>query len=271
MKNGPIFRDVVPCFQQAMMASFCVVCIACNNIIPAKAETHSPNLQPKLSPVQHATAKSDRASIKLSVVQAMWTALAFEDAKQLASLLKNGADPNAPEELSLMTPLMVSEKAEIAKLLIKAGADPNSKDKLGRTVTHHAVKMEEAASIVRLLGEAGANVDVRAKELANMTPLLSAVNYYVESPAREETALVIRILAHLGSDLEAVDSASRSALAIAAAQNQPKLIRLLIELGADPERATAEGKTPLDYARDANAEDAIQALASIPTPAPKAN
>lgn len=212
--------------------------------------------------LQQPTKKSDRAELKMSLSQALWAALAFEDAKKVAQLLLDGADPNATEEISLMTPLMVSEKADIAKLLIEAGADPNGVDKLGRTVTHHALKMDEAASIVRILGEAGAKIDTSAKEIGGMTPLLCAVQHYVEGQEREETGTAIRILVHLGADTNAVDAAGRSALAIAATNNQPGLIRLLIELGADPLRVMANGKTPLDYAREAKAQDAIKELAS---------
>jgi ankyrin repeat protein len=49
------------------------------------------------------------------------------------------------------------------------------------------------------------------------------------------------------------------------------LIRLLIELGADPARRLVNGRTPLDYAREAKAEDAIQALAAAPSKQPPAN
>jgi ankyrin repeat protein len=231
----------------------------------------SASAQANTIPLQQSTEKSDRAGLRMSLDQALWASLAFEDKKQLGELLKNGADANAVEEISLMTPLMVSEKAEIAKLLLAAGADPDGKDKLGRTVTHHAVKMAEAATIVRLLGEAGANIDVPAEGVANMTPLLSAVEHYIEDHARNETTTVIRILAHSGANLEALDSAGRSPLAVAAAHNRPELIRLLIELGADPQRETADGKTPLDYAREAKAEDAIQELASIPSKGTRAN
>lgn len=256
--------------QRAVVAVVCT-CFAIGALtVPglagdALAEGQGENL------LQQSTEKSDRAGLKMSLSQAMWAALAFEDDAQLGALLKKGADANAAEEISLMTPLMVSEKAAIAKLLIEAGADPNSKDKLDRTVTHHAVKMRQAATIVRLLGEAGAQIDVPAPGIGGMTPLLCAVEHYVEGQAREETALVIRILTHLGANLEAVDSAGRSALVIAAAHNQPKLIKLLIELGADPQRATASGKTPLDYAREANADDAIQELAPKPSGASKEN
>lgn len=223
------------------------------------------------NPRQQSTEKSDRGQLRMSLAQAMWTSLAFEDPQKLAKLLNKGADPNIPEEISQMTPLMVAEKAEIAKLLLKAGADPNGKDRLGRTVTHHAVKMTDAASIVRLLGEAGARIDERANDLAGMTPLHYAIEHYLEDKDREETALAIRILSHLGANTNATDAAGRSPLTIAAAYNQPELIKLLIELGADPEQTAADGKTPLDFAREAKAEDAIQALAAAPSRQPKAN
>ncbi|MBX2805734.1 MAG: ankyrin repeat domain-containing protein [Hyphomicrobiales bacterium] len=235
------------------------------------AQDGSPKEQATVNSSQQSTQKSDRSGLTMSLSQALWASLAFEDKEQIAELLQSGADANAVEEISLMTPLMVSERGEVAKLLLDAGADPNSKDKLGRTVSHHAVKMSEAATVVRLLGEAGADIDVPAAGIANMTPLLCAIEYYIEDHVRDETALVIRMLAHLGADLEAVDSAGRSALAIAAAFNQPALIQLLIDLGADPQRATADGRTPLDYAREAKAEQAIRILASNPSKSLKAN
>lgn len=271
MENEIIAGRLFVFRQRAIVAVVCMCFAIGAGTLPGLAGDAPAKGQAGENLLQQSTEKSDRAGLRMSLSQAMWAALAFEDDGQLAALLKKGADPNAAEEISLMTPLMVSEKAAIAKLLIEAGADPNGKDKLDRTVIHHAVKMREAATIVRLLGEAGAEIDHPASGIAGMTPLLCAVEHYIEDQAREETALVIRILAHLGADLEAVDSAGRSALVIAAAYNQPKLIRLLIELGADPQRATASGKTPLDYAREANAEDAIQELASKSSGAPKAN
>jgi ankyrin repeat protein len=130
--------------------------------------------------------------------------------------------------------------------------------------------MREAASVVQLLAKAGAIIDARARDASQSTPLLSAVEYYLDDKDRKETALVIRILVHLGANIDAVDAVGRTALAIAAEQNQPELIRLLIELGADPARKMVNGRTPLDYARDANAQDALRVLgatASRPLPA----
>lgn len=214
---------------------------------------------------------ADRDVLELSLDQAMWTALAFEDAAKLRDVLKRGADPNKPEKLSQMTPLMAAETAELVEILLEAGADPNQKDRTGRTALHHAVKMREAGSIVRLLGQAGADVNAPAKDIGDCTPLLSAVEHYFEDKAREETALAIRILVHLGADINASDATGHNALSLAASRNQPELIRLLIELGADPERRLVNGRTPLDYAREAKAEDAIQALAAAPSKQPAAN
>ncbi len=202
--------------------------------------------------------------LEMSVEQALWTALAFEDVPKLKELLKYGADPNKPEKLSLMTPIMAAETETMAKILLEAGANPNLRDRTGRTALHHAVKMREAGSLVRLLGQAGADVNARAnKDFSAETPLLSAIENYLEDKNRSETALAIRILIHLGADLDAADLSGRTPLAVAAANNQPALIRLLMELGADPARRMVNGRTPLDYAREANAEDAIKALDTI--------
>ncbi|MGF1620700.1 MAG: ankyrin repeat domain-containing protein [Rhodomicrobiaceae bacterium] len=206
--------------------------------------------------------EGDRVALEMSIQEAMWTALAFEDADKVEDLLKRGAAPNKPEELTRMTPLMAAETAAMTKILLDAGADPDQRDRVGRTALHHAIKAREAASIVRVLGQAGADVNARAADIGECTPLHVAVEHYVEVEDHKEVALAIRILVHLGADIDATDAAGRSVLAIAAKQNQPELIRLLIELGADPGRKLGDGRTPVDYAREANAVDALKALSA---------
>jgi len=215
--------------------------------------------------------QNDPESLEMSLQEAMWTALAFEDVRTLKDLLSRGATPNKAETLSKMTPLMAAESAEIVELLLAAGANPNQRDRLGRTALHHAVKAREAGSIVRVLGQAGAKVDVRAEDLGTGTPLLSAVEHYAEEEDPAETAVAIRILVHLGADIEATDSGGRSALAIAAAQDEAKLIELLLELGANPSRSLEDGRTPLDYAREADAEEAMKVLSGVTGSAPRSN
>ncbi len=236
---------------------------------PAAGSGNSVSVRAKSSPKIVPQAPS--GTLEMSREQAMWTALAFEDVDKLRAILQQGANPNTAEELSQMTPLMACETAAIAKVLLEFGADPNLRDRTGRTALHHAVKMREAASVVQLLVRAGADVNARARDIGESTPLLSAVEHYLEDKDHTETELVIRILVHLGADINAADSGGRTALAIAAAHNQPDLIRLLVELGADPQRKMVNGRTPLDYAEEAKAQDAIQALASATSRQPRAN
>ncbi len=78
------------------------------------------------------------------------------------SLLEKGADPNARDEATGITPLMDAAKAgniEIARLLIDNGADVNAKDRNGRAVLHYAELGEMIygkTGIVKLLKAAGA-------------------------------------------------------------------------------------------------------------------
>ena len=202
-------------------------------------------------------------ALELSQDQALWAALAFEDTEQLRQLLKRGANPNKPEELSLMTPLMAAETLPVAWTLLEAGADPRIRDRTGKTALHHAAKMREAASIIPLLVRAGADVNARSDDANNATPIFCAVENYLESPDKYAAGLTLRALVRSGADVNLTNGAGATILAIAATHNQPILIKLLVELGADPSRRLSNGRTPLDYAREANATDAIQFLDGV--------
>lgn len=253
----------------ALAASFVSPCLLSYAARAEQVVNASPkmNLAARVQP----QSEGDRAALEMSIQEAMWTALAFEDAAKVQDLLQRGAAPNKPETLSQMTPLMAAETAALTKILLDAGADPDQRDRLGRTALHHAIKAREAASIVRVLGQAGADINARAADIGECTPLHVAVEHYIEVEDRKEVALAMRILVHLGADIDATDAGGRSVLAIAAKQNQPDLIRLLIELGADPSRKLGDGRTPVDYAREANAKDALKALSDGSADTPRAN
>jgi|EndMetStandDraft_9_1072997.scaffolds.fasta_scaffold07204_2 ankyrin repeat protein len=215
--------------------------------------------------------KTATDALELSQDQALWAALAFEDTEQLRQLLKRGANPNKPEELSLMTPLMAAETLSVAWTLLEAGADPRARDRTGKTVLHHAAKMREATSIVPLLVRAGADVNARTDDADRDTPIFCAVENYMESPDKYAAGLTVRTLVHSGADINAADANGATVLAIAASHNQPGLIKLLVELGADPNKRLSNGRTPLDYAREANATDAIQFLDGVASKSAPAN
>lgn len=210
-------------------------------------------------------------SIELSQDQALWTALAFEDADQVRSLLRKGANPNRAEELSLMTPLMAAETMPITVALLQYGADPNARDRMGRSVLHYAVTMRDAASIVPLLIRSGVNINMRTDDTAKITALFCAMDKYIEDKDKDVSAQIIRVLVDMGADLNILDGHGANPLAVAASRNQVNLLRLLIQLGADPAMKLPNGRTALDYARDANAVDAMHVLANLPVKAQPAN
>jgi cytohesin len=227
--------------------------------------------QPRFTDSNSAAARAAPEVLELQQDQALWTALAFEDVEQLRNLLKRGADPNKPDELSLMTPLMAAETLPITGALLEAGADPRARDRIGRTPLHFAVKMREALSVIPLLARSGADINARTSPPEAVTPLFSAVEHYLEDANKDGAGLIIRMLVRLGADINAADDNGATVLAVAAAQNQPELIRLLMELGADPARRLTNGRTPLDYAKEANANAAIQLLDGVTGRIPPAN
>jgi uncharacterized protein len=209
-------------------------------------------------------------ALALSADQAVWAALAFEDKDQLAHLLKHGGNPNAAEELSLMTPLMAAETIELTWTLLEAGANVRARDRAGRTALHYATMMRDGGSIIPLLARAGADVNARADAPDGDTPLFCAIENYLESAEKAVAIRIIRVLVEYGADINATDSNGASVVAIAAAHNRPELIKLLVELGADPTKRLTNGRTPLDYAKEANAMDVIKLLAG-PTGASSGN
>jgi ankyrin repeat protein len=219
------------CRGVTAIAIACALC--CPNAIAGDAPIFEKFFtNPRLADKNVARTATD--ALELSQEQAIWAAIAFEDPDQLRQLLKRGANPNKPEELSLMTPLMAAETLPIAWALLEAGANPRARDRTGRTALHYAVKMREAAAIVPLLVRAGADINARAEEPGNITPLFSAVENYIESPEKEAAEATIRILARLGADLNATDGKGATALSLAQASNQADLVKILLELGANP-------------------------------------
>lgn len=212
--------------------------------------------------------------LTMSPDQALWAALAFEDADKVRAILDRGANANAPDPLSQMTPLMAAETLPVTLTLIERGANPLARDRTGRTALHYAVTMREATKIVPVLVRKGAEVDARTEDGNRYTPLMIAVENYIEGSddkAKASFSLLIRELKHLGANINAADARGTTPIATAAKHNQPELIRLLIELGADPAQRLNNGLTPLDYAREAGAQDAIQILAAIASKTGPAN
>jgi ankyrin repeat protein len=203
---------------------------------------------------------SDR--LRLSRDQALWTALAFEDADTLRRLLHEGANPNKADELSMMTPLMSVETAALAEALIEAGASVEARDRLGRTPLHYAVRMREAAMIIPLLGRHGANPNAHAAGGKGTTPLMTVVEAFFEDLDKKRCAQLVRLLVQTGARIDEPDDRGDTPLALAAVNNFPELVKLLLELGANPSLRLRSGKTAADYARERGSHEMAALLDS---------
>ena len=126
------------------------------------------------------------------------------DAKRVAQLLTDGADPNAPEvtEWSWDPPIMAaleSRNPEVVRLLAKAGADLKvgfPYTPLGRSI---AIK---DVGLVRALIESGADVNA-TPENGDSTPLDIAV--------REDSTEIVGLLLDAGADPHLVSRWSKNA------------------------------------------------------------
>jgi ankyrin repeat protein len=158
-------------------------------------------------------------------------------------------------------------------LLLDHGIDVNETDENGETPLHfvlgHRKSREETMPLVRLLLARGADIDRRAANYWDETPLFAAVrdgftegalllldqgcdarvkNHQGETllhaAAATYNAEIARALIAAGAPLEDKDRQGRTALHIAAHANRLEVVKTLLDAGADPFAKNKQGKTP---------------------------
>lgn len=148
----------------------------------------------------------------------------------VASLLKQGANVNAPEPNGT-TPLhwaVYQRDAAMVKRLLAAGAKPNVVNQFGSSPMQEAAITGDAP-IIKMLLAAGADPD-SANADGQTALMLAARTGHIDAAK----ALLIA-----GAHVNAVETfGGQSALMWAAAEKQPAVIRLLLEYGA---KANARG------------------------------
>ena len=134
--------------------------------------------------------------------------------------------------------------------LLEQGADPNARDpKSGKTPLHDAVA-EEQPNDLRILLEAGAQVD--ATNRWGRTPLMVA--------AERGKARSVELLLKAGASAGKVDCNGCSALHLACENGNKAIALKLIDAGADLAQTNRWGRTPLDEAIWENRPEVAEAL-----------
>jgi ankyrin repeat protein len=211
------------------------------------------------------------AEVSMATVgtEALYHATEFADLTCLRLLLE--ARPHRPRRSYALTRMLDFENPEGVALLLQHGADPNLRVPWmhHRTHLHRAVVYGRSLRIVRLLVEAGG--DVNARDDRGVTPLGYAVRH-----GRDDVAALMRAA---GADDARVSEGDRAAgaaaqgrgrggtaidpdlLCNAACRNDAAEIRRLIAAGADPNAKGGLDETaPLDWACWRGQYDAAKAL-----------
>lgn len=127
----------------------------------------------------------------------------------------------------------------VAACLLDAGAEVDCRNRGGYTPLYWA-STNNREHIVRLLLSRGAVASARGRD--GSTALMHA------SLEGHVGVLALLLAHHKGCELDAVDTAGRTALWRACAGGHTCAVRLLLEAGADPMVADRKGRTPLQVA-----------------------
>jgi ankyrin repeat protein len=167
-------------------------------------------------------------------------AAADQDKTLVRTLLKQGADVNAPRADGSTALLWAAhwDDLETVDLLLRAGAKVNAADDHGVTPLAQAAENASLPMIEKLL-KAGANPN--ATEISGRTPLMVATH--------TANLQVLKALIAHGANVNAATSETKTtALMWAVADRNPELAKALIEAHADVHASTEKGFTPLLYA-----------------------
>jgi ankyrin repeat protein len=178
--------------------------------------------------------------------------------ERVVELLALGANPDARGDSWRETALMLAaekDAAEIVQILLQAGADVEARDGSNATVIMWAISSDSINSLAALI-DAGANVRDFQGALGR-NPLLAALAY------GHERVVAILLKADVDVNAQGGEIAVMSPLMLAAARGLRESVGLLVEAGATVNALSeAHKKTALDYAIEEGHTDVATFLRS---------
>ena len=180
-------------------------------------------------------------------------------------LLEHGSDPNAKDSADnyALISAISSENPGIIKLLLEAGADIDVKSgKLGTTALIEAARYAKSTAAKMLLEH---GTDPNITDNAGETPLISAIPEYAGEACRKRLK-IISMLVEAGGGLDTQNRWKRTALHKAAFSGYVSIIKKLLKYGADPEIPDFHGNTAFDILKKNHSdlyEKNIQALTAL--------
>ncbi|KAK7422547.1 hypothetical protein QQX98_001570 [Neonectria punicea] len=173
-------------------------------------------------------------------------------------LLNAGANTNLVNhrECSSITVAAAGDNTDVAKMVIDKGVNVNQRDLSGLTPLCRAVVFSSGTSMVRLLVESGAKLDVTVDDEDGGSLLhLSLLD---ESPEKLRTLLEFR----KDININALDNYKQTPLICATAMSRIQHLQLLIRAGADLNVQEANGATALHKA--VRSDEVLQILLREP-------
>ncbi|HVO97078.1 MAG TPA: ankyrin repeat domain-containing protein [Bryobacteraceae bacterium] len=209
----------------------------------------------------------------------MYAAL-YADAATLAGLLKQGADPNARNDVKATALIWAAVDLEKTRVLVEHGADVNAASDDFRTPLMIAARRPGGSAIVKYLLDHGANPNPNRIPAVQSSPLIEAatagdrasmqvlIDHGADAKAAGQAALSIAIALECAKCVDLLTArisdkaVYTGSLQDSANMADAKTIRMLIDHGADVNAADSFGRTPLMYAAgsDLLPADAVKLL-----------
>jgi len=179
-------------------------------------------------------------------VQALARASGKGKIKEVAELVRRGADVNSMGKGNCTVLYWAMRNKAGFKDLLERGADPNVVFDDGGSVMHWAARSDDL-EFLRLALAHGGNPNLVAGQFG-VTPLFETISFYGEMGQ----APAMSILIENGANLDAVDSNGDTPMIVAAGLGRFDLVYLMLEAGADASIANENGYTLSDAVNQKN-------------------